>query len=76
MGIVLRNWHLKLSAILLSTVLYTGLVFSGSFTDSSIQVRVEQANVSRDVFVLGAEPGVVDVEYRVSNDQAAGGHRR
>ena len=72
MGIVLRNWHLKLSAILLSTVLYTGLVFSGSFTDSSIQVRVEQANVSRDVFVLGAEPGVVDIEYRVSNDQAAG----
>ena len=72
MGIILRNWHLKLSAILLSTVLYTGLVFSGSFTDSSIQVRVEQANVSRDVFVLGAEPGVVDIGYRVSNDQAAG----
>ena len=54
MGIVLRNWHLKLSAILLSTVLYTGLVFSGSFTDSSIQVRVEQESVPRDVFVLGA----------------------
>ena len=33
MGILLRNWHLKLSAVLLSTVLYTGLVFSGSFTD-------------------------------------------
>jgi YbbR domain-containing protein len=72
MGLILRNWHLKLSAILLSTVLYTGLVFSGSFTDSSIQVRVEQSNVSRDVFVLGAEPGVVDIGYRVSNDQAAG----
>ena len=72
MGILLRNWHLKLSALLLSTVLYTGLVFSGSFTDSSIQVRVEQLNASRDVFVLSAEPGVVEVEYRVSNAEAGG----
>jgi YbbR domain-containing protein len=72
MGFLLRNWHLKLSAVLLATVLYTGLVFSGSFTDSSVQVRVEQINVSRDVFVLSAEPGVVDVSYRVSNEEAGG----
>jgi YbbR domain-containing protein len=72
MGLITRNWHLKLSAILLSTVLYTGLVFSGSFTDSTVQVRVEQVNVSRDVFVLSAEPGVVEVDYRVSNEQAGG----
>src|SRR5215204_2112613 len=70
MGIILRNWHLKLSAVLLATVLYTGLVFSGSFTDSSVQVRVEQINVARDVFVLSAEPGVVDVTFRVSNNEA------
>jgi YbbR domain-containing protein len=72
MGLILRNWHLKLSALLLATVLYTGLVFSGSFTDSSVQVRVEQIEVSRDVFVLSAEPGVVEVQYRVSNEQAGG----
>jgi YbbR domain-containing protein len=72
MGLILRNWHLKLSALLLATVLYTGLVFSGSFTDSSVQVRVEQVNVSRDVFVLSAEPGVVEVQYRVANEQAGG----
>jgi YbbR domain-containing protein len=72
MGLILRNWHLKLSALLLATVLYTGLVFSGSFTDSSVQVRVEQINVSRDVFVLSAEPGVVEVQYRVANEQAGG----
>jgi YbbR domain-containing protein len=72
MGLLLRNWHLKLSAVLLATVLYTGLVFSGSFTDSSVQVRVEQLNVARDVFVLSAEPGVVEVQYRVSNEQAGG----
>jgi YbbR domain-containing protein len=72
MGLILRNWHLKLSALLLATVLYTGLVFSGSFTDSSVQVRVEQIEVSSDVFVLSAEPGVVEVQYRVSNEQAGG----
>jgi YbbR domain-containing protein len=72
MGLILRNWHLKLSALLLATVLYTGLVFSGSFTDSSVQVRVEQVNVARDVFVLSAEPGVVEVQYRVANEQAGG----
>lgn len=72
MGLILRNWHLKLSALLLATVLYTGLVFSGSFTDSSVQVRVQQVAVSPDVFVLSAEPGVVEVQYRVSNEQAGG----
>ena len=72
MGFLLRNWHLKLSAVLLATILYTGLVFSGSFTDSSVQVRVQHVEVAPDVFVLSAEPGVVEVQYRVSNEQAGG----
>jgi len=70
MGILLRNWHLKLSALLLATVLYTGLVFSGSFSESSIQVRIEPANASRDVFVLSGDPGLVEVRYRVLSDDA------
>jgi len=68
MGILLRNWHLKLSAVLLATILYTGLVFSGQFSESSIQVRIQQANASRDVFVLSGDPGLVEVRYRVAND--------
>lgn len=67
MSLLLRNWHLKLSAVLLATVLYTGLVFSGSFSESAIQVRIEQANASRDVFVLSADPGLAEVRYRVAN---------
>ena len=39
---LLRNWHLKLSAVLLATVLYTGLVFSGSFSDDTIELPVRQ----------------------------------
>jgi len=61
MGFLLRNWHLKLSAVLLATVLYTGLVFSGSFSEESIDIRVEQENASRDVFVLSGDLGLVDL---------------
>jgi YbbR domain-containing protein len=68
LGILTRNWHLKLSAVLLSTVLYTGLVFSGSFSDATIQVRVEQSNVSPDTFVLTGDLGLVEITYRASNE--------
>lgn len=71
MGILLRNWQLKLSAVLLSTVLYTGLVFSGSFSDAEIQVRIGQTNASRDTFVLTGDLGFVTVNYRVANDEAS-----
>jgi YbbR domain-containing protein len=70
MGFLLRNWHLKLSAVLLSTVLYTGLVFSGSFSDADIQVRVDQVNASRDAYVLTGDLGFVTVHYRASNEVA------
>jgi YbbR domain-containing protein len=70
-GILLRNWHLKLSAVLLATVLYTGLVFSGSFSDAEIQVRIGQTNASRDTFVLTGDLGFVNVNYRVANDAAS-----
>lgn len=68
MGWLFRNWHLKLSAVLLATVLYTGLVFSGSFTDSTIQVRIGQENASSDIFVLSGDLGLVEVTYRTSRD--------
>ena len=71
MGFLLRNWHLKVSAVLLATVLYTGLVFSGSFTNSTVQVRIEHLNASRDVFVLSGDPGLAEVSYRVANADAA-----
>ena len=71
MGFLLRNWHLKLSAVLLATVLYTGLVFSGSFSEATLDVRVEQENATRDVFVLTGDLGLVEVRYRAANDRTA-----
>lgn len=77
MRLLLRNWHLKLSAVLLATVLYTGLVFSGSFSDGTISVRIQGVNPPADSIVLSGELGLVEVTYRtprtrsgVVNDQA------
>ncbi len=70
MAWLVRNWQLKLSAVAVAVVLYAGLVFSGTFTDETIRVRVELENVSRDVFVLTGDAGFVEVRYRVANDQA------
>lgn len=68
MGFLLRNWHLKLSAVLLATVLYTGIVFSGQFSDAEIQVRIDQENASRDSYVLSSDLGFVTVQYRAPNE--------
>ncbi len=69
MGFLLRNWHLKLSAFLLATVLYTGLVFSGSFDERGIQVPVEQVNQPPNSYVLtGQDLGLVQVQFRAPQD--------
>lgn len=71
MSLLLRNWHLKLSAVLLAMVLYTGLVFSGSFSDADLQVPIEPVNVSRDTFLLTGDLGLVQVRYRTTNDRVS-----
>lgn len=68
MGILLRNWHLKLSAVLLATVLYTGLVFSGSFEEDRINVRVGGVNAPPNSIVMSGDLGLVEVRYRASQD--------
>ena len=68
MGILLRNWHLKLSAILLATVLYTGLVFSGQFSEADISVRLVGVNPPDESIVMSGDLGLVEVQYRTSRD--------
>ena len=65
---LLRNWHLKLSAVLLATVLYTGLVFSGSFSDDTIELPVRQPGQPDDSVVLSGAAGTVEVTYRAPRD--------
>lgn len=68
MGWLVRNWHLKLSAVLLATVLYTGLVFSGEFSQDQVQLTVGITGQPAESAVLSGTPGAVDVTYRAPND--------
>lgn len=68
MGFLLRNWHLKLSAVLLATVLYTGIVFSGAFDEATIQVRIEQVNQPPNSYVLTGDLGFVHVRYQTTQE--------
>jgi len=68
--LLLRNWHLKLSAVLLATVLYTGLVFSGSFTEDTIDIPIDAINQPDSSQVFSGDLGTVEVRYRISNDLA------
>jgi YbbR domain-containing protein len=68
MRFLLRNWHLKLSAILLATILYTGIVFSGGFSESSVQLTIGISGQPPGTAVLSGTPGAVEVTYRAPND--------
>jgi YbbR domain-containing protein len=64
-----RNWHLKLGALALATVLYTGLVFSGSFNDQTFPgVPIAAIGQPSDTYVLTQDLGTVDVRYRFATD--------
>jgi YbbR domain-containing protein len=68
---LVRNWHLKLGALALATILYTGLVFSGSFTDQTFAgVPITAVNQPDDSYVLTQELGTVDIRYRVIADSS------
>lgn len=68
MRFLLRNWHLKLAAVLGSTILYTGLVFSGTLSEETIQVPVLLVNQPPDSYNLTGDLGFVEVRYRPDSD--------
>ncbi len=68
MRLLLRNWHLKLSAVLLATVLYTGLVFSGQFSEGGTELAIGTSGQPDNAFVLSGAPGTVAIRYRAPNE--------
>ena len=69
MRLLLRNWHLKLGAIALATILYTGFVYSGSFSEATFPVpSMRTINQPADSYVLSQQLGGVDVRYRLAAD--------
>jgi YbbR domain-containing protein len=71
MGWLTRNWHFKLAALGLATILYTGFVYSGSFTDQLFPgLPIEAINQPSGAYPLTQQLGTVDVQYRLSADAA------
>ena len=71
MGWLLRNWTLKLGAVALAMVLYTGLVYSGSFAEDSIRrIPLRPVDQPNTYVNIGPPFRTVDVRYRVGRDQA------
>lgn len=69
MGWLLRNWHLKLAAVGLATILYTGFVYSGSFTDQEFPgLPIEAINQPDGAYPLTQSLGIVNVQYRLASD--------
>ncbi|HEX6656210.1 MAG TPA: CdaR family protein [Candidatus Limnocylindria bacterium] len=64
---LLRNWHLKLAAVGLATVLYTGFVYSGSFTDQEFPgLPIEAVNQPDGAYPLTQSLTTVTVQYRLA----------
>jgi YbbR domain-containing protein len=69
MSWLIRNWELKLGAAGLATILYTGLVFSGSFTDARLPgVPIQRINQPNGAYVITQDLPTVEVHYRESRD--------
>lgn len=69
MAWLVRNWALKLGALALATVLYTGLVFSGSFSEQTFSgVQIRAAGQPQSTYLLTQQLGTVDIRYRIVAD--------
>jgi YbbR domain-containing protein len=67
-----RNWHLKLAALALATILYTGFVYSGTFTERTFAgVPIRDIGQPSGTFVTPSQLGTVDVRYRATATAAA-----
>ena len=61
------NWHLKLAAVGLATILYTGFVYSGSFTDQEFSgLPIRAVNQPDGAYPLTQSLGSVNVQFRLA----------
>ena len=65
---LLRNWPLKLGAVLLATVLYSGLVLSQNVRSFNGAIPVEALRQPANVALLTDLPPVTQVRYRAPLD--------
>jgi YbbR domain-containing protein len=67
-GFLLRNWPLKVGAVLLATVLYSGLVLSQNVRTFTGPVPIEPIRQQPEVALLTDLPAISQVRYRAPLD--------
>jgi YbbR domain-containing protein len=65
---LLRNWPLKIGAVLLATVLYSGLVLSQNVRTFSGPVQIEPVRQPPEVALLTELPAMSQIRYRAPLD--------
>jgi YbbR domain-containing protein len=70
--VLVHNWPLKVLAIILSFLLYSGLVVSQSTFEYPGSVRIDILNQPTDLVPLGNLPPVTRIRYIVNGDVGAG----
>lgn len=70
LGLVVHNWPLKLAAILLSVLLYGGLILSASIETFQGRIPIQVLNRPGDAFVIGDLPDVTTIRYLVLGSAA------
>lgn len=64
---LVRNWPLKLAAIVLATLLYAGFVVSENAREQQVSVPIDALNLPIDAYLL-TDPGTVDrITYLVTD---------
>jgi YbbR domain-containing protein len=72
MGWLIRNWQLKIAAVAVATILYTGLVYSGSFANDTVHgVPIRGVEQPSNAVNISRPFGTADVSYRFGRDQSA-----
>ena len=67
-GLLFRNWHIKLAAVAIATIFYTGIVFSGSIREETWtgSIPIQPVDQPQGWYLLEPESlYVVSVDYRV-----------
>ncbi|HEY6058835.1 MAG TPA: CdaR family protein [Candidatus Limnocylindrales bacterium] len=70
LAFLVRNWPLKLAAIILATLLYGGLVLSENAQVWPGRVAIEPLNQPASVFLVGNLPEVRNIRYFAPRDVA------
>jgi YbbR domain-containing protein len=72
MSWLIRNWLLKLGALLVATMLYTGLVFSGSFSEQTFPgAPIVTLGQPEGSYLMTQQLNTVDIRYRIASDAPA-----